>query len=139
MPETLNTNTRIIVAAGLIRRSSDGKILVSKRMAGTHLADSWEFPGGKVEPGEDPQETVRRELMEELGVEVVIGDIYAVGQHCYAEREVILLVYEARISRGTPRCIQVADFDWLKPDEVVDLPLPPADEPVIDRLKRECL
>ncbi|MEE2756823.1 MAG: (deoxy)nucleoside triphosphate pyrophosphohydrolase [Myxococcota bacterium] len=138
MPE-VSGRKRILVSAGLIQRPSDGRILVSKRLADAHLANSWEFPGGKVEFGEDPKNTVIRELREELGIETSVGDIYAVGHHCYAEREVVLLVYQTAIIDGEPQCLEVADFAWLTPGEVVNLPLPPADQPVIDRLQRDCL
>ena len=132
---------RILVAAGLIRGASDGpeaeKYLLSRRPGGTHLARWWEFPGGKVERGENPRESVRREIKEELGIEVSVGEIYAVGHHVYDEREVILLVYEAIHSSGRPQCLGVSEFAWLTAEEVIDLELPPADEPVIDRLRRE--
>ena len=132
---------RVVVAAGLIRGRVDGpradRYLVSKRPGGTHLAHSWEFPGGKIEPGESPPTALAREITEELGVEVAVGDIFAVGHHVYAEKEVILLVYDARLIAGRPQCLGVADFAWLTAGEIVDLPLPPADVPVVERLKRE--
>lgn len=139
MPKVNGSDSRILVSAGLIQRPSDGKILVSKRLAGAHLENSWEFPGGKVEIGEDPKQTVMRELREELGIETAVGDIYAVGHHCYTEREVVLLVYRATIIAGEPQCLEVADFAWLDPLDVINLPLPPADGPVVDRLRRETL
>lgn len=134
---------RVIVAAGLIRGRQDGPradlYLVSKRPGGTHLAHSWEFPGGKIEPGEPPPSALVREIAEELGVEVEVGDIFAVGHHVYPEKEVILMVYDARLVSGSPRCLGVAEFAWLTAAELVALPLPPADVPVVDRLKRERL
>ncbi|MEZ4472126.1 MAG: 8-oxo-dGTP diphosphatase MutT [bacterium] len=132
---------RIVVAAGLIR-GRDGSpeaslFLVSRRPAGTHLAHAWEFPGGKVEPGEAPDVALAREIEEELGVRVAVGDVFAVGHHVYPEKEVILLVYEARLVEGEPRCLEVAEIRWLTAAELVELPLPPADRPVVERLRRE--
>lgn len=128
---------RVLVSAGLIRRSDDDRFLVSRRGANTHLAHAWEFPGGKVEPGEAPCETVQREIFEELGIEVEVGDIYAVGHHDYETKEVILMVYDVLLLKGQPRCLEVADFKWVTPGELISMDLPPADKPVIDRLKRE--
>ena len=131
---------RILVAAGLIRGAHGspeaGLFLVSRRPAGTHLAHAWEFPGGKVEPGEAPPDALRREIAEELGVQVAVGDVFAVGHHVYPEKEVVLLVYEARIEAGVPQCLEVAEIGWLRLDELVELPLPPADRPVVERLRR---
>lgn len=132
---------RIVVAAGLIRGPADGpnrdRYLISRRPSGTHLAHAWEFPGGKVEPGEAPAAALAREITEELGIEVEVGDIFAVGHHPYPEKEVILLVYDARMVSGTPQCLGVAEFRWMTAAEVVELPLPPADVPVVERLARE--
>ena len=132
---------RIVVGAGLVRGApqspEEGRFLLSRRPNGTHLARWWEFPGGKVEPGENPAESVRRELKEELDIMVSVGDIYAVGHHVYDEREVILLVYEAVHTGGLPTCLGVSEFAWLTAEEIVALELPPADEPVVERLRRE--
>ena len=134
---------RIVVAAGLIKGTPDtpeaNRFLLSQRPAHTHLEFWWEFPGGKVEAGESPPSALKRELREELGIDVAVHDIYAVGHHVYPEREVILLVFEATHVSGKPRCIGVKNFEWLTAAEVIELDLPPADEPVIARLRREYL
>ena len=139
---------RVVVSAGLIRAPQDhpqaGKILMTRRLADVHLAHAWEFPGGKVELGEDPVEALHRELKEELDIEVRDPVIYAVGHHLYLKeddpaqgKDVVLLIYECVLSRGVPQMIGVSDFSWLSPPEVCTLPLPPADEEVLARLKRE--
>lgn len=134
---------RIVVAAGLVRGRRDGpdgdRYLISRRPAGTHLADWWEFPGGKVEPGEAPPAALVRELREELGIEVEVGDIFAVGHHVYGDKDVLLLVYDARLAAGEPACLEVAEFRWVTAAELLAVPLPPADVPVLDRLRRERL
>lgn len=134
---------RILVAAGLVRGAAGGplaeRVLISRRPADTHLAGWWEFPGGKVEPGEPPPVALARELEEELGVQVAVGDVFAVGHHVYPEHEVTLLIYACRITGGEPEARQVHEFRWVSAAELLDVPLPPADEPVVERLRREGL
>ncbi len=127
---------RILVAAGLIRGAQADRYLLRRRLKGSHLAGSWEFPGGKVELGESPPDALVRELREELGVEVRVGEIFAVGHHVYPEREVVLLVYECELVAGEPQALEVADFAWFTAAEVCALDLPPADRPVVERLRR---
>lgn len=110
---------------------------MSRRLQGAHLAGSWEFPGGKVELGEDPAQALSRELREELNIEVEVGQIYAVGHHCYPDKDIVLLIYECRHSGRTPEALEVAEFAWLSPAQVCALELPPADEEVITRLRQE--
>ena len=140
---------RVLVSAGLIRAPKShpqaGKILMTRRLADAHLANSWEFPGGKVELGEDPIDALHREIMEELAITVTNAKIYAVGQHTYhfqqldkPSKDVILLVYDCDLVEGEPQKIGVSDFAWLSPEEVCQLPLPPADEEVLTRLASEC-
>ena len=141
---------RVLVSAGLIRapkeHPEEGKILMTRRLADAHLANSWEFPGGKVELGEDPIEALHRELEEELAIQVDRVSIFSVGHHLYditrspdspRSKDVILLVYECYLSEGEPQKIGVSDYAWLSPAEVCQLPLPPADEEIITRLRRE--
>lgn len=141
---------RVLVSAGLIRaphgHPEEGKILMTRRLADVHLANAWEFPGGKVELGEDPMSALHRELNEELAIKVDRVSIYSVGHHVYKldsqegsrkAKDVVLLVYECFLSFGEPQKIGVSDFAWLSPAEVCKLPLPPADEEIIARLRCE--
>ncbi len=134
---------RILVSAALIRAPHNhtqfGKFLLTQRQQGVHLAGSWEFPGGKIEEGESPENALIREIKEELGITIEVKDIYAIGHHIYTEsqKEVILLVYDTYLHSGTPQALEVASFAWLTPQEVIALPLPPADINVVNRLKRE--
>lgn len=132
---------RVVVAAGLIRGRVGSPhadhFLISQRPADRHLALWWEFPGGKVEPGEAPVDALARELGEELGIGVDVGEIYAVGHHRYEDREILLLVYACRHRDGTPTALDVAELRWVDAATLLATPLPPADAPVLARLARE--
>src|SRR5712671_345295 len=91
--------TIVVSAAVLIE---GGRVLLSQRKAGTHLAGAWEFPGGKILPGEDPRDALSRELREELGIETTTGEIVDVTFHRYAERAVLLLFYLSRRRPASP-------------------------------------
>jgi 8-oxo-dGTP diphosphatase len=120
----------LVVAAVIV---SGGRVLLTRRNAGAHLAGHWEFPGGKVEPGETPPEALRRELAEELGVASVIAEPFAFNHHVYPDRNVLLLTYRARLE-GEPRPLGCAALDWFAPEQVRALTMPPADAPILTRL-----
>ena len=108
------------VVAGLIREG--GKVLLTQRKPGRHLGLHWEFPGGKVEAGETDEEALRRELREELGLEVAVGTRCFETRHTYGSREMHLLVYRCRVTEGEPQALDVnafAERDFLP----ADLPL----------------
>lgn len=128
---------RLLVVAGLIEGDAPERYLIARRPEGTHLAGAWEFPGGKVEPGEPPPAALVRELREELGIEVAVGDVFAVGHDVDPHREVVMLIYRCRLVQGTPQCLGVADWRWIETPELLTLPLPAADRPVVERLRRE--
>ena len=132
------TLPRILVVAGLIERPSEPRLfLIALRRPGDHLELQWEFPGGKVEPGESPEEALHRELREELAIEVEIGDVYAVGHQLCESFEVVMLTYRCRWISGEPLCREVHQWKWISPRELVDLPMPQPDQPVLNRLRRE--
>lgn len=126
---------QVLVAAAVVMRG--GRVLLSQRKQGSHLAGAWELPGGKVEPDEDPKDTVTRELREELGVEVVTGDIFEVTFHRYPEKSVLLLFYEAKLAEGSPepQPLDVAGVRWASADELQDDLFPPADVAILARLR----
>lgn len=120
----------IHVVAALIER--DGKVLLDLRKRGTHQEGRWEFPGGKVEPGESDADALRRELREELGIEAQIdGPEIARVEHAYEAFDLTLVLYAVRFS-GEPRAIEVADVRWFEPSALRALEMPPADVPLID-------
>jgi len=123
----------IQVAAAVIE--CDGRYLITQRGPRTHLAGFWEFPGGKREPGESLEACVLREVYEELGVEVIQPTPFMVIQHEYPEKEVELHFFSCSISQGEVQPLGCADFRWVTPEELANFAFPPADDPVVARLR----
>jgi 8-oxo-dGTP diphosphatase len=118
----------LLVTAGVIIEKK--KVLVAQRMKGGPRGLLWEFPGGKVKEGEDPREALRRELKEELGVDVDVGKILEVVFHIYPEYPILLLAYYCRIKKGVPKPIGCHDLQWVSLEELTRLAMSPADEPI---------
>lgn len=117
------------VVAALIRKG--GKVLLTQRRPGRHLGLSWEFPGGKVEAGESDEQALRRELQEELAVEVEVGTRCFETRHSYGSREMHLLVYRCRIVKGEPQAIEVNALEWVKQEDIEQREFLPADRPLV--------
>jgi 8-oxo-dGTP diphosphatase len=126
---------RVLVVAALLRQ--DGRVLVSRRRADQAMPLLWEFPGGKVEPGEAPAVALAREVQEELGCQAQVGRIEEVVFHAYPEFDLLMLVYACKLLHGTPRAVAVAEIAWVTPAELPRLDLLPADFPLAERLARE--
>jgi mutator protein MutT len=124
----------ITVAAAIIRQGEH--ILLTRRQPDAHLPNLWEFPGGKVEPGESLSEALRRELLEELGVRAEIRDEYYATIHHYPTKSVDLHFFNCVIIDGEPRAIEVAEFRWVKPEELSSYEFPKADLELVERLAR---
>ena len=122
----------IVVAAAVVIR--DGRVLLTRRTEGQHLAGMWEFPGGKLEEGEPPEAAVVRECREECGIDVEVEDILDVTHHRYPEKDVLLLFYRCRLVAGEVRHLQVADHAWVAVSEIASFALPPADGRVVARI-----
>lgn len=123
-----------VVAA--ILRDAAGRVLVNERPAGKALAGYWEFPGGKLERGESEAECVIRELREELGIEVVAQHALCSLTHQYAERRVLLGVHVIDAHAGEPAGLEGQRVRWVGIAELEQLPLLPADLPLIETLRR---
>jgi 8-oxo-dGTP diphosphatase len=123
---------RKLVVAALVRDGA--RVLMSRRRADQPMPGLWEFPGGKVEPGESPTDALGREVREELGCEVEVGGIHEVVFHKYPEFDLYMLVYAATISRGTPRALDVAEIAWVEAKRLPELDLLPADYPLAHAL-----
>lgn len=122
------TRSAIIVTAAVIEQ--DGRFLLTRRLAGTHLAGRWEFPGGKCEPGETHHQALARELEEELAVPIAVGAPLLSTTHAYDERTVELHFYEARLL-GTPVPQLAQEMRWAAREELRTLDFPEADAALI--------
>jgi mutator protein MutT len=123
----------IQVAAGLVFR--DGQLLITQRQPDDHLGGLWEFPGGKRELGETFPECLRRELREELGIEVNVGELVETITHEYPARTVELKFYRCRLLSGEPQPLDCAAIEWIDPSGLDNHAFPPADERLLGRLR----
>lgn len=123
-----------VVAVALV--DGEGRVLLQQRAPGRQMAGLWEFPGGKVEEGERPEEALIRELKEELGIDT---DAACLAPATFAsadlgERHMLLLLYICREWRGTPEPLDATELEWVRPNQMFELPMPPADKPLIGLL-----
>ena len=127
--------TVLVVAVALI--DPDGRILIAQRPEGKQLAGLWEFPGGKVEPGERPEQALIRELHEELGIDVKEACLapFVFTSHAYEKFHLLMPLYLCRRWSGTVVAKEHTALAWVKPDKLRDYPMPPADEPLIAWLR----
>jgi 8-oxo-dGTP diphosphatase len=131
---------RKLVVAALITRAANasGEVLISQRREDQALPLFWEFPGGKIEPGEAPTAALAREIQEELGVDVSIGRIWDVLFHAYPDYDVYMLVYHCTLAESAvPRAVEVKDLAWVGPSRLGEYHILPADEPLVRRLQAE--
>jgi 8-oxo-dGTP diphosphatase len=128
-------NILLVAACALI--DTDGRILLGQRPEGKSLAGLWEFPGGKVEPGETPEETLIRELDEELGVVTKVACLAPLtfASHSYEQFHLLMPLYVCRRFEGIPYGREGQAIKWVRPQALRDYPMPPADEPLIPMLQ----
>jgi 8-oxo-dGTP diphosphatase len=131
-----NPTLLLVVAAALVR--TDGAIFLQKRPEGRDMAGLWEFPGGKLEDGEPPETALARELAEELAIEV---DSSALEAACFASaplgaKNLLLILYICRQWVGLPQPQENQEIGWFSIDDMAELPMPPADLPLIDLLRK---
>lgn len=124
----------LVVAVALI--DADNRVLISERPAGKALAGLWEFPGGKIEPHERPEQSLIRELREELGIEVKEACLAPLtfASHAYEDFHLLMPLYACRRWEGTPQALEGQRLAWVRPNRLRDYPMPPADEPLIPPL-----
>jgi mutator protein MutT len=123
----------IEVSAGLVFRG--GKLLITQRHADTHMGGLWEFPGGKREGNETFEECLMRELREELGIEVEVGELLESLTHSYPEKTVVLKFFRCRWTQNEPRTLDCLDLKWVTASELGDYEFPAADARLLERLR----
>jgi 8-oxo-dGTP diphosphatase len=124
----------LVVAAAMI--DGDGRILIAQRPAHKSLGGLWEFPGGKVEPGESCEAALARELEEELAVQIEADalDPYAFASHAYEDFNLLMPLYVLRRWQGEPQALEAQALAWVKPEDLLNYAMPPADLPLVEKL-----
>jgi len=125
----------IQVAAGLVFKQ--GRLLITQRNESDHLGGMWEFPGGKIEPGETFEQCLCRELREELEIDVEVSELVETISHQYPERKVLIKFFRCNIILGEPKLLDCQNLEWVEVDELDNYEFPPADAQLIERLRNE--
>jgi len=125
----------LVVACALI--DPDGRILLAQRPPQKAMGGLWEFPGGKVEPGETPEATLIRELAEELGIAVQEACLapFTFASHAYTDFHLLMPLYVCRRWEGTPQALEHAAIRWVRPKDMGEYPMPAADLPLVPMLR----
>ena len=123
------------VSAALVFRG--GKLLITQRHAGTHLGGLWEFPGGKRESGETFEQCLIREIREELGVEISVGELFEEVHHDYPEKSVHLKFFRCKLVAGEPQPLGCAAWRWVDKSELTGFDFPAADAQLLTQLKKQ--
>lgn len=125
----------LVVAAALI--DADGRVLLAQRPAGKDMAGLWEFPGGKIRENETPEQALCRELREELTIETSPGCLFpiAFASHAYDAFHLLMPLYVCRVWRGVPTAAEGQKFVWVRPENLHEFAMPPADMPLVSVLR----
>lgn len=121
----------LMVSAGVVLDKN--RIMLCQRRPEAHNGLKWEFPGGKLEPGEPPEAALARELREELDIQVRVGPIVDAVLHRYPDRTVLVLFYACAITAGTPRCVDCNAIAWVTPEELTAFDFAGADAAFVRR------
>jgi 8-oxo-dGTP diphosphatase len=130
----VSTNTVLVAACALV--DADGRVLLAQRPQGKPMAGLWEFPGGKIETGERPEQTLIRELKEELGIDVREDCLAPLtfASHAYPDFHLLMPLYVCRRWEGTVTAREAQQLAWVKPNRLRDYDMPPADVPLVSHL-----
>jgi 8-oxo-dGTP diphosphatase len=123
---------RLLVVAALLERR--GHVLLAQRRADQSFPLAWEFPGGKVEPGESLEAALAREIREEIGCVVEVGEVVEIVGHAYPDFDLEMPIYRVSLAAGEPRAIAVAAVAWVPRERLGELAMPPADVPFAQKL-----
>ncbi|HEY2446464.1 MAG TPA: 8-oxo-dGTP diphosphatase MutT [Rhizomicrobium sp.] len=125
----------LVAACALI--DADGRVLIAQRPAWKEMAGLWEFPGGKIEPAEKPEQALVRELLEEIGIEVSEDCLapYTFASHAYPEFHLLMPLYVCRKWKGSPCAKEHQALKWVRPGELGGYSMPPADLPLVSMLR----
>jgi len=129
----LKIKNRIEVSAALIFRG--GKVLITQRNAKSHLGGLWEFPGGKLEPNETAEQCLVREIREELGIEIAVGELFEEISHAYADKAVHLKFFVCKLISGKLQALDCAAFKWVEKAELAEFEFPAADARLLEKLR----
>ncbi|MCL6638395.1 MAG: 8-oxo-dGTP diphosphatase MutT [Firmicutes bacterium] len=124
----------IKVTAAILTK--DGKVLIARRPADDPLAGKWEFPGGKIEAGESPEECLRREMREEFKVDVSVGKFFGASKYRYEHAAIHLMAYLARWEKGEFDPVSHPEYRWVRIDELDRYDFAPADKPLVEKLRQ---
>ncbi len=122
----------IPVVAGFMRKGN--QILVGQRPENNSLAGQWEFPGGKIESGESPEQALQRELSEELDIDATVGELKLACTHSYGEVNILILFYEILYWKGEPKAKHHLMLEWIHPEELAHRNIPEANRRILDRI-----
>jgi len=124
------------IAVGIIR-NAQGEIFITRRAADAHMANKWEFPGGKIESGESPEQALARELQEEVGIGVSAASLFDKLEYQFPDRHITLWFFLVESWEGEPWGKEGQPGRWLRQQELVAEDFPPANEPVVARLVQQ--
>lgn len=126
--------TWIPVVTGILRKGE--LVLVGQRPTGHTLAGQWEFPGGKIELGEQPREALERELREELGIEATVGDLKFTWTHSYPDVGILLVFFEVLFWKGEPKTVHHTELKWVTLNELEKLDIPEANRKLLPLIRK---
>ncbi len=138
MPTTGAKSTKeVVLVSAVALIDADGRVLLARRPEGKPMAGLWEFPGGKVAPGETPEAALVRELDEELGVDVAQNCLapFTFASHAYEGFHLLMPLYVCRVWDGVVRPREGQEVAWVRPSRLADYPMPPADVPLVAMLR----
>jgi 8-oxo-dGTP diphosphatase len=132
-----DSDYKIVLVAAVALVDADGRVLLAQRPPGKHLAGMWEFPGGKVQPGETPEVALIRELAEELDIETDAKCLapFTFASHAYETFHLLMPLYVCRVWQGIARPMEGQTLAWARPAQFGDYEMPPADIPLVAMLR----